>query len=136
MNSVNAQRVSLWLTAGAIILYSALLVIFTGDIGFDGDDWWVLSWPYWHSFPSSVSGLCQGVSEADRGAVLDYHIPDIWVQPNSLSFPLPDAALQRKCFDGPVLIEGFSQPQMVSQSGRPVFILLADRILSHLHSFH
>lgn len=25
-----------------------------GNIGFQGDDWWQFSWPYWHSFPNSI----------------------------------------------------------------------------------
>ncbi len=39
-------------TAG-LIVYCALLAILTGDIGFDGDDWWVLSRPFWYDFPNS-----------------------------------------------------------------------------------
>ena len=30
------------------------LTVVTGDIGFDGDDWWVLAIPYWNSFPDSL----------------------------------------------------------------------------------
>jgi hypothetical protein len=26
----------------------------TGDIGFDGDDWWVLAYPYWNSFADAL----------------------------------------------------------------------------------
>lgn len=31
-----------------------MLTLLTGDIGFQGDDWWVLSFPYWNPFPQSV----------------------------------------------------------------------------------
>jgi hypothetical protein len=44
----------LWLIAVGLIIYSGFLVLVTGDIGFDGDDWWVLSLPYWQDFPRSV----------------------------------------------------------------------------------
>ncbi len=33
---------------------SCVLTVAAGDIGFQGDDWWVLSFPYWNAFPSSV----------------------------------------------------------------------------------
>ena len=44
----------LLLLAAGLLTYAILLTALTGDIGFDGDDWWVLSWPYWHQFPGSV----------------------------------------------------------------------------------
>ena len=44
----------LWFVAIGLVLYCVLLSAVTGDIGFDGDDWWVLALPYWHSFPDSV----------------------------------------------------------------------------------
>ncbi len=40
----------LWLTAVGLALYCVVLAAVTGDIGFNGDDWWVLAGPYWHSF--------------------------------------------------------------------------------------
>ncbi|MGO9567412.1 MAG: hypothetical protein ACLP5H_07730 [Desulfomonilaceae bacterium] len=44
----------LWLLAAGLVTYAITLTALTGDIGFEGDDWWVLSWPYWHQFPGSV----------------------------------------------------------------------------------
>jgi len=41
--------------AGAgLILYSAALTYLAGNFGFEGDDWWIFSWPYWHGFPASL----------------------------------------------------------------------------------
>ncbi len=42
------------LTAAALVLLCASLALMIGDIGFQGDDWWQFSWPYWHSFPNSI----------------------------------------------------------------------------------
>ena len=36
------------------LIYGLLVSYFTGDVGFEGDDWWIFSWPYWNSFPNSV----------------------------------------------------------------------------------
>jgi hypothetical protein len=44
----------LWFVAVGLALYCVVLTVVTGDIGFDGDDWWVLAIPYWNSFPDSV----------------------------------------------------------------------------------
>ncbi len=44
----------MWLTAGGLGVYCLVLTVITGDIGFEGDDWWILSWPYWHGFPASL----------------------------------------------------------------------------------
>ena len=44
----------LWLLAAGLVTYAITVTVFTGDIGFDGDDWWVLSWPYWNQFPGSI----------------------------------------------------------------------------------
>lgn len=44
----------LWLTAVGLALYCVGLTAVTGDIGFNGDDWWVLAGPYWHSFPDAL----------------------------------------------------------------------------------
>jgi hypothetical protein len=49
----------LWIVSAGLISYCVLLAVFTGDFGFDGDDWWVLSWPYWHTFPGSVVSYAQ-----------------------------------------------------------------------------
>lgn len=50
------KRRTAYLLISAIGLcgYCVILTALTGDIGFDGDDWWVLSWGYWHSFPGSI----------------------------------------------------------------------------------
>ncbi len=37
-----------------LVVYCIVLTAITGDIGFDGDDWWVLAVPYWNSFPDAV----------------------------------------------------------------------------------
>jgi len=44
----------LWFLAGGLGLYCLALTAITGDIGFNGDDWWVLSIPYWNHFPDSL----------------------------------------------------------------------------------
>ena len=44
----------LWFAAVGLALYCVVLTVVTGDIGFDGDDWWVLAIPYWNSFPDSL----------------------------------------------------------------------------------
>ncbi|MBI5250984.1 MAG: hypothetical protein HY912_15960 [Desulfomonile tiedjei] len=44
----------LWFVAAGLALYCVVLTAVTGDIGFDGDDWWVLACPYWSSFPDSL----------------------------------------------------------------------------------
>lgn len=44
----------LWLLASGLAVYSVLLTVLTGDIGFDADDWWIFSWAYWYSFPESL----------------------------------------------------------------------------------
>ncbi len=41
--------------SGMVLLgVSCILTHLIGDIGFQGDDWWILSFPYWNSFPQSV----------------------------------------------------------------------------------
>ena len=44
----------LWIVALGLIIYSVTITWLTGDIGFEGDDWWVFSVPFWHSFPDSI----------------------------------------------------------------------------------
>lgn len=44
----------LWWIAGGLVLYCLALTILTGDIGFEGDDWWIFSWPFWLGFPKSL----------------------------------------------------------------------------------
>jgi hypothetical protein len=47
-------RSYLWFAAVGLAIYCLVLTAVTGDIGFDGDDWWVLAYPYWNSFPDSL----------------------------------------------------------------------------------
>jgi hypothetical protein len=42
------------MTGTGLFVYCFLLTAITGDIGFEGDDWWILSWPYWNEFPKSI----------------------------------------------------------------------------------
>lgn len=42
------------IVAAGLALYCAALTAVTGDIGFNGDDWWVLAYPYWNSFLDSL----------------------------------------------------------------------------------
>ena len=44
----------LWYLAGGLGLYCIVLTAMTGDIGFDADDWWILSLPYWNNFSDSL----------------------------------------------------------------------------------
>ncbi len=39
---------------GTLVAYCMTVALLTGDIGFEGDDWWIFSWGYWHPFPESV----------------------------------------------------------------------------------
>jgi hypothetical protein len=45
----------LWFVALGLAVYSIILTAVTGDIGFDADDWWILSWAYWYDFPTSMA---------------------------------------------------------------------------------
>jgi hypothetical protein len=38
----------------ALFVCCVWLTLLVGDIGFQGDDWWVFSWPFWHGFGESV----------------------------------------------------------------------------------
>ncbi|MBI5571239.1 MAG: hypothetical protein HY914_14950 [Desulfomonile tiedjei] len=42
-----------FMTAVLIVL-CVWLAFLIGNIGFQGDDWWQFSWPYWYGFPQSV----------------------------------------------------------------------------------
>ncbi|MCL5125714.1 MAG: hypothetical protein M1511_14690 [Deltaproteobacteria bacterium] len=54
------QKISnLWLLGGGLLAYCVVLTIMSGNFGFDGDDWWVLGWAYWHSFPMSILGYAR-----------------------------------------------------------------------------
>jgi hypothetical protein len=49
------RRVSpLLLSFGTLVAYCMAVALLTGDIGFEGDDWWIFSWGYWYPFPESV----------------------------------------------------------------------------------
>lgn len=37
-----------------LVVYAVMLTLITGDTGFQADDWWILSIPYWNSFPWSI----------------------------------------------------------------------------------
>ncbi len=54
MEQSESSRSYLWFLAVGLGLYCIVLTAFTGDIGFTGDDWWVLACPYWNSFPHAV----------------------------------------------------------------------------------
>lgn len=54
MSQPKGGKSYLWFAAAGLALYCILLTVMTGDIGFDGDDWWVLACPYWNSFPGSI----------------------------------------------------------------------------------
>ncbi len=43
-----------WLVFAGLVIYAVTLAVITGDTGFQTDDWWILSVPYWHSFPGSI----------------------------------------------------------------------------------
>ena len=49
----------LWLLGGGLFAYCAIVTIMSGNFGFDGDDWWVLGWPYWNDFPASIVGYAK-----------------------------------------------------------------------------
>ncbi len=42
------------LVAAGLLICSLSLALLIGDIGFQGDDWWQFSWPYWYAFPESL----------------------------------------------------------------------------------
>lgn len=44
----------LWFVAAGLVLYCVSLTVVTGDIGFNGDDWWILALPYWNNFLDSL----------------------------------------------------------------------------------
>lgn len=37
-----------------LVTYCVVIALVTGDIGFEGDDWWIFGWSYWNSFPYSL----------------------------------------------------------------------------------
>jgi hypothetical protein len=43
-----------WVTGLGLFTYCIIITFITGDIGFEGDDWWVFNVPYWHAFPDSL----------------------------------------------------------------------------------
>jgi len=56
---LEAGRPYLLMLAAGLVSYSVVLTVLTGDIGFNGDDWWVLACPYWHHFPDSLISYAQ-----------------------------------------------------------------------------
>ncbi len=54
MNSDGRFNYALPLVCVGLIVYSIRLTLTSGDIGFEGDDWWVLSTAYWNAFPQSI----------------------------------------------------------------------------------
>ncbi|MCL5124130.1 MAG: glucosyltransferase domain-containing protein [Deltaproteobacteria bacterium] len=38
----------------ALGVFSLSLALLIGNIGFEGDDWWQFSWPFWFPFPQSI----------------------------------------------------------------------------------
>lgn len=51
---LQARRNLLCKVAVLLVVYCVTLTLLVGDIGFQGDDWWVFSFPFWSSFPDSV----------------------------------------------------------------------------------
>ncbi len=47
-------RNNIALAAAALLIACVSLWMLIGNIGFQGDDWWILSFPYWHEFPESI----------------------------------------------------------------------------------
>ncbi len=66
---MSSKTITCFLAVG-LCLYCLALTIMSGNIGFEGDDWWVFSWPYWHSFPESVWCFARLFAARGRG-VLD-----------------------------------------------------------------
>jgi hypothetical protein len=54
MRSWQGARSILWPVAVGLVLYCLAVTALTGDIGFEGDDWWIFSWPYRNGFPASL----------------------------------------------------------------------------------
>lgn len=54
-----AGKYYLLMVAAGLVTYSIVLTVITGDIGFNGDDWWVLAIPYWNGFPESLISYAQ-----------------------------------------------------------------------------
>jgi hypothetical protein len=43
-----------WFATAALVLCCLTLAVLVGDIGFQGDDWWIFSFPFWSPFPQSL----------------------------------------------------------------------------------
>src|SRR4030042_3245330 len=50
----SSEMTTVFLGATALLTCSLSLSALIGNIGFQGDDWWILSFPYWRHFPESV----------------------------------------------------------------------------------
>jgi hypothetical protein len=60
-------QLSFWIAAIGLCVYCIVLTVLTGNIGFDGDDWWVLGWGYWHGFPGSILSYAQNFLRPGEG---------------------------------------------------------------------
>jgi hypothetical protein len=54
MSRWQEARSVFWPLAAGLLLYTVALTALTGDIGFEGDDWWIFSWAYRNSLPSAL----------------------------------------------------------------------------------
>jgi len=43
-----------WFATASLVLCCLTLAVLVGDIGFQGDDWWIFSFPFWSPFPQSL----------------------------------------------------------------------------------
>jgi hypothetical protein len=55
----SSVRHVLWPVAVGLLLYCCALTVSVGDFGFEGDDWWVFSWPFWTGFPGSLRAFAR-----------------------------------------------------------------------------
>jgi len=58
---------TLGVAATTLLGASCILTVLIGDIGFQGDDWWILSFPYWNRFPQSVVAYAQAALRPVEG---------------------------------------------------------------------
>lgn len=52
---ITSRAIYLWAAALLLLCYCVSLASLIGDIGFQGDDWWVFAFPFWNSFPDALS---------------------------------------------------------------------------------
>ena len=82
----------LWFIAVGLALYCVLLTAITGDIGFNGDDWWVLALPYWNNYTDSLVSLRTQVPETGGRALLDKPVRAFRLQQGGVPLVFPVAA--------------------------------------------